>query len=165
MNKDILRSQVYVLLTVVMWSGAYVYTKVTLLTFSTSVLGLLRCGVATLCLMTFLACHRQPAVTWHDIPVFILSGEYGFALYFLAFNTDSRSLNPTTASIIIALCPIISALPARVIFREKLLLRQWLTGHADRLLRRGVNCAAGRFIADIKGNGLDAGGCRSAESL
>ena len=126
MNRDILHSQVYALLTVVMWSGAYVYTKVALLTFSAGALGLLRCGVATLCLMTLLTCHRQLAVTWRDIPVFILSGACGFALYFLAFNTGSRSLNPTTASIIIALCPIISALLARVIFREKLLLLQWL---------------------------------------
>ncbi|MFA1240775.1 DMT family transporter [Serratia odorifera] len=126
MNKDILRSQVYALLTVVMWSGAYVYTKAALLTFSAGTLGLLRCGVATLCLMTLLACHRQLAVAWRDIPAFILSGTCGFALYFLAFNTGSLFLNPTTASIIIALCPIISALLARVIFKEKLRLRQWL---------------------------------------
>lgn len=126
MDRDILRSQVYALMTVVMWSGAYVYTKVALLTFSAGVLGLLRCGVATLCLMTLLACHRQLAVTWRDIPVFIFSGACGFALYFLAFNTDSLSLNPTTACIIIALSPIISALLARVIFKEKLQFKQWL---------------------------------------
>lgn len=126
MNRNILRSQFYALLTVVMWSSAYVYTKVALFTFSASVLGLLRCGVATLCLMALLMSHRQLTVKWSDIPVFVLSGACGFALYFLAFNTGSLSLNPTTASIIIALCPIISAFLAQVMFKEKLQLRQWL---------------------------------------
>lgn len=143
MNWDILRSQFYAFLTVVMWSSAYVYTKITLLTFSASVLGLLRCAVATLCLMAMLIYRHQLAVRWRYLPVFIISGACGFALYFVAFNTGSVSLNPTTASIIIALCPIISALLARVIFHEKLHLRQWLatlaafSGVAFIVLREG----------------------------
>ena len=56
----------------------------------------------------------------------MLSGASGFSLYFIAFNTGSLSLNPTTASIIIALCPIISALLALVVFKEKLRTSQWL---------------------------------------
>lgn len=127
MNRNLLLSQFYDLLTVVMWSSAYVYTKIALLTFSASVLGLLRCGLATLCLMALLICHRQLAVNGRYLPVFIFSGACGFTFYFLAFNTGSVSLNPTTASIIIALCPIISALLARVIFHEKLRLRQWMS--------------------------------------
>ncbi|ENG2551420.1 TPA: EamA family transporter [Citrobacter farmeri] len=126
MNREVLLSQFYAFLTVAIWSSAYVYTKVALLTFSATALGLLRCGVATLCLMTLLTFYRQLAVKWRHIPVFMLSGASGFTLYFIAFNTGSLSLNPTTASIIIALCPIISALLALVVFKEKLRISQWL---------------------------------------
>lgn len=126
MNREVLLSQFYAFLTVAIWSSAYVYTKVALLTFSATALGLLRCGVATLCLMTLLTFYRQLAVKWRHIPVFMLSGASGFSLYFIAFNTGSLSLNPTTASIIIALCPIISALLALVVFKEKLRISQWL---------------------------------------
>ena len=126
MNREVLLSQFYAFLTVAIWSSAYVYTKVALLTFSATALGLLRCAVATLCLMTLLTFYRQLAVKWRHIPVFMLSGASGFSLYFIAFNTGSLSLNPTTASIIIALCPIISALLALVVFKEKLRTSQWL---------------------------------------
>lgn len=126
MNREVLLSQFYAFLTVAIWSSAYVYTKVALLTFSATALGLLRCGIATLCLMTLLTFYRQLAVKWRHIPVFMLSGASGFTLYFIAFNTGSLSLNPTTASIIIALCPIISALLALVVFKEKLRISQWL---------------------------------------
>ncbi|HCB2208301.1 TPA: DMT family transporter [Citrobacter farmeri] len=126
MNREVLLSQFYAFLTVAIWSSAYVYTKVALLTFSATALGLLRCGVATLCLMTLLTFYRQLTVKWRHIPVFMLSGASGFSLYFIAFNTGSLSLNPTTASIIIALCPIISALLALVVFKEKLRTSQWL---------------------------------------
>ncbi|HED3137062.1 DMT family transporter [Citrobacter farmeri] len=126
MNREVLLSQFYAFLTVAIWSSAYVYTKVALLTFSATALGLLRCAVATLCLMTLLTFYRQLAVKWRHIPVFMLSGASGFTLYFIAFNTGSLSLNPTTASIIIALCPIISALLALVVFKEKLRISQWL---------------------------------------
>ncbi|EPQ0972009.1 DMT family transporter [Citrobacter farmeri] len=126
MNREVLLSQFYAFLTVAIWSSAYVYTKVALLTFSATALGLLRCGVATLCLMTLLTFSRQLAVKWRHIPVFMLSGASGFSLYFIAFNTGALSLNPTTASIIIALCPIISALLALVVFKEKLRTSQWL---------------------------------------
>lgn len=126
MNREVLLSQFYAFLTVAIWSSAYVYTKVALLTFSATALDLLRCGVATLCLMTLLTFYRQLAVKWRHIPVFMLSGASGFSLYFIAFNTGSLSLNPTTASIIIALYPIISALLALVVFKEKLRTSQWL---------------------------------------
>lgn len=41
-------SQLYALVTVVLWSSAYVFTKLALAYFSPGVLSLLRCGVAAL---------------------------------------------------------------------------------------------------------------------
>lgn len=43
-------SQLYALVTVVLWSSAYVFTKLALAYFSPGVLSLLRCGVAALLL-------------------------------------------------------------------------------------------------------------------
>ncbi|WP_058913872.1 DMT family transporter [Entomohabitans teleogrylli] len=126
MNRDRLFSQLYAFVTVAMWSGAYVVTKISLQHFTAGPLGLLRCGLAAICLMTLLIWRRQLTVSLRDIPVFVLSGACGFALYFLAFNTGSLSVNPTTGSVIIALCPVFTSLLAQRVFREKLTVRKWL---------------------------------------
>ncbi|OXS28979.1 MAG: hypothetical protein BCS36_09610 [Desulfovibrio sp. MES5] len=120
-----LRSQVYALLTVMLWSTAYVFTKLALEFFSPGALGLLRCGVATLTFGCVVALGRIPAPRLRDLPLFILSGLCGFTLYMLAFNLGSVTLNPTTNCIVISTTPIITAVLARLAFGEKLRALRW----------------------------------------
>lgn len=126
MQRYFLLSQACAFATVLLWSSAYVFTKVALEQYSVAALALLRCAVAAICLGAALAVKRSPFPGLAALPRFCLAGAAGFALYTLAFNKGSASLNPTTSCIIIATSPIITALLAQLRFKERLSLRKWL---------------------------------------
>lgn len=126
MPRHLFMSQAYAFLTVLLWSSAYVYTKVALDYYSFSALALLRCAVASICLGGVLIAQRASFPGLSSLPRFLVSGAAGFALYILAFNKGSISLNPTTSCIIISTSPIITALFARLFFGEKLGLLRWV---------------------------------------
>ena len=112
-------------LTVLLWSSAYVFTKIALEQFTGPALGFLRCAVATAALTMVMLFRRAPRPRAVDLPWLILSGAAGFALYLLAFNKGSETLNPTTCCIIISTAPIITALIARGWFKESLTAASW----------------------------------------
>ncbi len=112
--------------TVALWSSAYVFTKLALEHYTSSSLGLIRCAVATGVLAVILLGRKTPGPKAGDLPWLILSGAVGFAVYLLAFNRGSEILSPTTSCLIISTAPIISALLARICFRESLSRSGWL---------------------------------------
>ena len=126
MRQNLFMSQFYAFLTVLLWSSAYVFTKVALESYSVSALALLRCLIASLCLGGALAAKRAAFPGFSSLPRFFVAGACGFGLYILVFNQGSMSLNPTTSCVIISISPILTALLARVRFGEKLGLPRWL---------------------------------------
>lgn len=118
-------SQGYAFLTVALWSSAFVFTKVALMAFTSPALGFLRCLVASIALCGVLAVKRVPLPRWRDAPGLLLSGALGFAIYLLVFNKGSETLTSTTSCILIATAPLITALLAAVLFRERLSVRGW----------------------------------------
>jgi drug/metabolite transporter (DMT)-like permease len=61
-----------------------------------------------------------------DVPWFLLSGAAGFGLYMVIFNLGSRSVTASTGSVILATTPILTALLARIFYREKLRAMQYV---------------------------------------
>jgi Predicted permease, DMT superfamily len=102
-----------------------VFTPVSLQYFSAASLGLLRCGIAATCLLGVMLVRNVPPPPLRALPVFILSGATGFTLYIITFNTGAALLNATTSCVVIAASPIITALLAIPVFRERLALKQW----------------------------------------
>lgn len=127
MKSRFAQSQLYAFSTVFLWSTAYVFTKLALLSFSPSVLGLLRCLVGTACLMLVVGAKGLAWPERKALPGFIFSGAVGFALYLIVFNTGSALLNATTSCIIISTSPLITALLAVFVFRERMGAFRWLT--------------------------------------
>jgi len=115
----------YALATVLLWSSAYVFTKVALAHFSAASLGFLRCGVAAAVLAAVLAVKKTPRPKAADLPWFLLSGAAGFALYLLAFNRGSAWLSPTTSCLVISTAPLVTALLAGRCFGEGLTALGW----------------------------------------
>ncbi|MDR2934786.1 MAG: DMT family transporter [Candidatus Adiutrix sp.] len=115
----------YALATVLLWSSAYVFTKVAMEHFSFASLGFLRCAVASVVLAAALAVKKTPRPPAAELPWFILSGAAGFALYLLAFNRGSVWLNPTTSCLVISTAPLITALLARFGLGEGLTAAGW----------------------------------------
>ena len=126
MNNNFLLSQLYAFITVVFWASSYTFTFLALQAFSVGALGFVRNSVACLCLGAFVLIRRYKLPRLADVPWFILAGAAGFALYLLAFNKGSGMLNPTTACIIIATSPVITAFLARWLVGEKLTALHWI---------------------------------------
>jgi drug/metabolite transporter (DMT)-like permease len=112
-------------MTVFLWATTYVFTKISLSYFSAAALGLIRCSVASLFLVLVVLVTRLPPPGRNELPWFLFSGLAGFTFYLIAFNTGSLLLNATTACVVISTSPIVTALLARLVFRERLNGRQW----------------------------------------
>lgn len=119
-------SHPYAMVTIVFWSLAYVLTRLTLQYFSAFSLGFLRYLIASCALIVFAITQRMKFPNRRDLPWFLLAGCMGFFLYMIAFNQGQATVTAATASIVIATAPLITALLAHFIYREKLKLFQWL---------------------------------------
>lgn len=116
----------YAIVTIVFWSLAFVFTRLTLQYFSAFSLGFLRYFIAsiTLIIIAIIAKMKLPRIK--DIPLFIASGFVGFFAYMIAFNQGQSSVTAATASIVIATGPVITALLARFVYRERLTVLKWI---------------------------------------
>lgn len=117
-------SHCYALCAVLLWSSAYVFTKVALASFTPATLGFLRCAVAALALLCLAARRAKPAA--RDWPVFLLSGILGFSLYLWLFNTGQAGLTAATSCALISTAPLITAVMAAGLLRERLRPSGWL---------------------------------------
>ncbi len=120
------QSRLYAIGTILLWSSAFVFTKIALEYFSTSSVGVLRYLCASF-FFFFLVFNKKiglPKVK--DIPYFLISGAAGFSLYMTFFNTGSITLSPATSSIIIATAPVFTAILSSIVFKEKVRLLGWI---------------------------------------
>lgn len=68
---------------------------------------------------------RLPKI--RDVPLFLLGGATGFAVYVYAINVGSKSLAASVVSLIVSASPIITALLARIFLREKMGFIGWVS--------------------------------------
>ena len=111
----------YAMVTIVFWSLAYVLTRLTLQYFSAFSLGFLRYFVASCALILIAVITKMQVPRWKDLPWFLLAGGIGFFFYMIAFNQGQATVTAATGSVVIATVPVITALFARFVYREKLM--------------------------------------------
>ena len=121
----------YAMVTILFWSLAYVFTRLTLRHFSPFSLGFLRYFTASLALAAVAAATKMKPPRLRDIPWFLLAGAVGFFLYMIAFNKGQQTLTASAASVMLATVPVVTALLARLIYKEKLRAFQWLAVAAE----------------------------------
>lgn len=111
-------------ITVVIWSLAYVLTKIGLRYFDAFSLSVFRylAGGAGMLILILIRREKLPALK--DIPLFFLLGAFGFTLYVLTFNYGAESVTVATSSVIIAAAPVTTAIGAAIFFHEKMNHRQ-----------------------------------------
>lgn len=116
---------VYALITILCWSVGNTFTKITVDYISPCPLAALRYAVAfvTFVVIVFLIKMKLPEKK--DIPWFIVAGATGFFGYTLAFNKGCETVTASTASVILAAVPVMTALLANYIYKEKLKMTQW----------------------------------------
>lgn len=115
----------YAMITILFWALAFVFTRLALQYFSVFSLSFLRYAVAsgTLIIVAVLTKMKLPRKS--DIVWFLASGAIGFFYYMVAFNKGVATVTASTGSVVIATVPVITALLARFVYREKLRAVQW----------------------------------------
>jgi len=116
----------YAVITVLLWSLSYVFTRLALRYFSSVNLGFLRFGIASVALIAGLVATKTPLPALRDLPWFFGKGITSFFLYMMAFNRGSKTVSAATISVIISTSPILTALLVRIFYKEKLKTIQYV---------------------------------------
>jgi len=117
---------IFALITVTLWASSFAFTKVALEVFTVPVLSMYRFIFAGLFMLVFAIVKKIGLPAKKDIPVFLLSAAIGFSVYQLVFNKGINMLTSATACIVIAITPVITAIFARIIFKEKIRAGGWI---------------------------------------
>lgn len=113
-------------LTVILWASAFPISKVALTYYSPNTLGALRCATAAIFLIILGKKYKIGLPKKKDIPKFFISGGMGFAIYLFAFNTGVQTLTSATSSILVATTPVMTAIAASIIYKEKIKILGWI---------------------------------------
>ncbi len=115
----------YAITTIIFWSLAYVLTRLALQYFSALSLGFLRYFAASCTLVAVAVLTKMKLPHKADLIWFLAAGADGFFLYMIAFNKGQETVTASTGSVVIATVPVITALLARFVYKEKLYRFQW----------------------------------------
>jgi len=115
----------YAIITIIFWSLAYVLTRLALSYFSVYSLGFLRYLIASCTLIVVMFAAKMKLPDKSDAKWFAMAGATGFFIYVIVFNKGSETLNAATCSVVISTTPVITALLAYFIHKERLRVFQW----------------------------------------
>ena len=151
--KPALKSAIFAFITVFLWSSALPITKIATQCFSPNALGLVRCALASVILLIIGGMNhlRKPMKALH-IPLFFLSGGLGFSLYMIFFNTGMLTLSSATSSLIIATTPVLTAIGASFLYKEKISVIGWAA------IAAAFGGVAVLLLSDGSKGGLSGGG-------
>lgn len=116
----------YALVTILFWSIGNTFTKVSIQYFDAFPMASLRYIIASCTLILIAAATKMKPPKKKDIPWFLLAGATGFFGFTLAFNKGCETITASTASVILAAVPVMTALLASFIYNEKLKKVQWV---------------------------------------
>ena len=116
----------YALTTILFWSLAFPITHLAMNHFSAYGLGLLRYAAASAALLPVVLIKKLRLPKLTDIGWFLLSGALGFAVYMVVFNLGNHLVTSATSSVMLAVTPVLTALLARLFYKESLKARQWI---------------------------------------
>lgn len=118
--------KLYSLITILIWSAAYIFTKIGLRYYSPLGLSVFRYIVASVFFLLVVILKKAPLPAMRDIPLFFALGATGFSVYVLTFNIGAESVSVATSSIIIATVPVFTVLGALAIYKEKINKIGWI---------------------------------------
>lgn len=117
-NKWDLRIIAAQFLTILLWGSAFPGIRVGLEAYTPEHLTLLRMLLASLALLIFAFISGMRAPELSDIPAILLLGGLGFTVYHIALNYGEKSVNAGSASLIVSITPIFTAILAFIFFRN-----------------------------------------------
>ena len=110
-----------------LWALGYVMTRIAIQHFTVEAVSFLRYLIAAASLILYGTIQKMRLPKPKDLPLFLVGGVIGFAVYVYAINAGSKTLTASVVSFLISASPILTALLARVFLREKIGLIGWLS--------------------------------------
>jgi len=111
--------------TMISWASAFVGIRASIPYYSAIDLALLRYLVASIVLCGAALIRRPRLLRLHDLPVVLLLGVIGIALYNTSLNYGEIGMKAAAASFIVASAPIVTSLLAFCFLHERLNLLGW----------------------------------------
>lgn len=111
---------------IILWGSAFAAIRVGLDGFSPEHLSLLRLLFGSITLLIYAAWKKIPLPEMKDIPILVLLGFLGFAVYQTALNIGEKTVNAGAASLIVSLTPIFSGLFAFAFLKKKQGKQMWI---------------------------------------
>lgn len=112
--------------TVFLWASAYAGIRVGLEDYGPGQVALFRLGTASLALAAYALVARMRLPEVRDLPVVFALGFLAFAVYHVALNYGELTVGAGAAGVLIATAPVITALLAALLLRERLKALGWV---------------------------------------
>ena len=114
--------------TILIWGTAFPAIRLGLESYTPEHLTLLRLLIASFILLLFSFIYKLRLPDLKDIPAIFIFGALGFTIYHIALNYGEKTVNAGSASLIISVTPIVTAILAFVFLNEKMKLNGWIGG-------------------------------------
>ncbi|MDA1879767.1 DMT family transporter [Bacillus cereus group sp. BY10-2LC] len=114
--------------TILIWGTAFPAIRMGLESYTPEHLTLLRLLIASSILLLFSFIYKLRLPDLKDIPAIFLFGALGFTFYHIALNYGEKTVNAGSASLIVSVTPIVTAILASVFLNEKMKLNGWIGG-------------------------------------
>ncbi|WP_074554992.1 DMT family transporter [Bacillus cereus] len=114
--------------TILIWGTAFPAIRMGLESYTPEHLTLLRLLIASFILLLFSFIYKLRLPDLKDIPAIFIFGALGFTIYHIALNYGEKTVNAGSASLIISVTPIVTAILASVFLNDKMKLNGWLGG-------------------------------------
>ena len=117
---------VFSTITVLLWGSSSVLIRMTFGSFSALTLTSTRTWIAAVTLLVICVIKKLPPPRLRDIPIFLLAGAAGIVLQTIFFNLGFELVTAATGNVILASCPIFTAVIARFLFKERIRPLGWV---------------------------------------
>ncbi|PEC82173.1 DMT family transporter [Bacillus cereus] len=114
--------------TILIWGTAFPAIRMGLESYTPEHLTLLRLLIASFILLVFSCIYKLRLPDLKDIPAIFIFGALGFTIYHIALNYGEKTVNAGSASLIVSVTPIVTAILASVFLNDKMKLNGWLGG-------------------------------------
>ncbi|MBS9803555.1 EamA family transporter [Bacillus toyonensis] len=112
--------------TIIIWGTAFPAIRMGLESYTPEHLTLLRLLIASSILLVFSFIYKLRLPDLKDIPAIFIFGALGFTIYHIALNYGEKTVNAGSASLIVSVTPIVTAILASVFLNEKMKLNGWI---------------------------------------
>ena len=111
---------------IILWGSAFPFIKIALQDFEAEHLSALRLVIASTILMLIGIAKKVPFPNMKDVPLLLLLGICGFAVYHTVLSIGEYYVSAGVASLLVSTTPIFSALLAMSFFKETFPRIAWL---------------------------------------